>query len=258
MFSLYGLELVAAGLLVGICVGLTGVGAGSLMAPLLILVFKVDPLVAIGSDLLYSAPTKLVGAFIHARQRTVDWQLTTNLSIGGIVGILLGWFIVQHFRNYEDPVALARTVRHWVGLAVLASAVLTVASMYIFRMAWTNDTQPFKKIPVMILGVFVGVTVMTTSVGAGAITMPFLCLLLRSHKTQLLIGSDLAFSFVIATIAAALQYHLSNVNVGISAAMLVGSVPGVIIGSRLTTRVPDWTLKLGVGLLLIVIGVRML
>lgn len=251
-------ELVAAGLLVGICVGFTGVGAGSLMAPLLILVFKVDPLVAIGSDLLYSAPTKVVGAWIHARQRTVDLKVTANLCVGGIAGIALGWFIVQHLRSQQDPAVLVKTVRHWVGLAVLVSALLTIASMYIFRMAWTGMERPLPRYALIVLGVLVGATVMTTSVGAGAITMPFLCLLLRSHKTQLLIGSDLAFSAVIAAIAALLQYRMSNVNVGISAAMLAGSIPGVIIGSRVTRHIPEFGLKLGIGLLLVVIGWRML
>jgi uncharacterized membrane protein YfcA len=228
------------------------------MAPLLILVFKVDPLLAVGSDLAYSAPTKIVGAFIHARQRTVDGRVVLNLSIGGIIGIVAGWYIVQHLRGSEDPIALARTVRHWVGLAVCASAALTILSMYVFRMEWTNAGTPAGRYALVLLGIFVGVSVMTTSVGAGAITMPFLCLLLRSHKTQLLIGSDLAFSAVIATLAAALQFHLSNVNFGISAAMLIGAIPGVIVGSRLATRIPDWYLKLGVGILLLVIGVRML
>ncbi len=107
------------------------------------------------------------------------------------------------------------------------------------------------------LGLVVGVTVMMTSIGAGAITMPFLCVLLRSHKTQLLVGSDLAFAAVVATVAAALQYNLSNVNLEISAAMLAGSIPGVIIGSRLAARVSDSGLKITVGILLFITAIRM-
>lgn len=251
-------ELVAAGLLVGVCVGLTGVGAGSLMAPLLILVFKVDPLVAVGSDLLYSAPTKIVGTFIHARQKTIDFRVALYLCLGGIIGIAVGWFVLQHFRAVLDPVALSKFARHWIGVAICISAVLTIASIYIFKAVHEDIVPRVNPLALTALGMVVGATVMLTSIGAGAITMPFLCLLLRSHRTQLLIGSDIAFSAVIAVVAAALQYHLSNVNIGISGAMLAGSIPGVIVGSRLTTRIPDTWLKLAVGALLIVIGLRMI
>ena len=259
LFSAFGAQLVVAGLLVGICVGLTGVGAGSLMAPLLILFFKVDPLVAIGSDLLYAAPTKIVGAFIHARQGTIDRRVTLLLSAGGLAGMLAGVLILQHVRATVDAAALAKIVKHWVGLAVLLSAVLTLASTYVFpRVRVSSRAENAPEWPLVLLGAAVGFTVILTSIGAGAITMPFLALLLRNHRIQLLIGSDLAFAAVVATLSAAMQFHLGNVNVAISLAMLAGSIPGVILGSRLSPKIPHAILKPLVGVCLIVIGWRTL
>lgn len=258
-FSTFGIELIVAGVLVGICVGLTGVGAGSLMAPLLILFFKVDPLVAIGSDLLYAAPTKVVGAIIHGRQGNVDFRVTTWLSVGGILGMVAGIFVLRHFHAQLDAATLARLVKHWVGLAVLISAGLTIISIPILqRGAAAEAGGNSNSWPISLLGAIVGFTVILTSVGAGAITMPFLCLLLRNRRIQLLIGSDLAFAAVVATLGAALQYHLGNVNVTVSLEMLAGSIPGVIIGSRLSTKIPQGVLKPLVGVCLIVIGWRML
>lgn len=258
-FNTFGVELVIAGILVGMCVGLTGVGAGSLMAPLLILFFKIDPLVAIGSDLLYAAPTKVVGAIIHGRQGSIDLRVTTRLSLGGVLGMVTGILVLRHFHAQLDAVTLARLVKHWVGLAVLISAVLTIASTALLqRAASIKPQQGSNAWPIFLLGAIVGFTVILTSVGAGAITMPFLCLLLSSHRMQLLIGSDLAFAAVVATLGAAFQYHLGNVNVTVSLAMLAGSIPGVIIGSRLSTKIPHGVLKPLVGFCLIVIGWRML
>lgn len=258
LFSVYHLELAASGLLVGMCVGLTGVGAGSLMAPLLILFFKIDPLVAIGSDLLYSAPTKIVGALVHARQQTVDFTVTKFLSIGGLIGLAIGFAVLTYVKAHQDPIATAALVRRLVGVAVIVSALLTIASTWIYRRELDAPIRHASRVALVVLGLIVGIVVMMTSVGAGAITMPFLCLLLHSHKTQLLIGSDLAFSAVIATVAAVLQYQMHNINFGLSFAMLIGSIPGVIIGSRFSVRVPEVVLKPGVGVCLALIGLRML
>jgi uncharacterized membrane protein YfcA len=120
-------ELVFIGLVVGTIVGLTGVGGAAIMTPLLVLVLKVNPLVAVGSDLLYSVPTKLFGAYLHNRQGTVNWQITIALLAGGIPAALVGVGLLYYLRTHFDIKLITLWTRHTIGVALFLAAAIMVA-----------------------------------------------------------------------------------------------------------------------------------
>ncbi|MDP9017029.1 MAG: sulfite exporter TauE/SafE family protein [Candidatus Eremiobacteraeota bacterium] len=251
------LELIGAGFVVGILVGATGVGGASLMAPLLVMFFKVDPLIVVGTDLLYNAPTKIVGAFVHARQGTLNLRLALDLTAGGAIGLAAGWFMLRYFESRYNLGDFTSIVRHWIGMAVCLAAVLTILPSLFGTQVVPEDSKPPSRLLLMGIGGLVGVIVMATSVGAGAITLPLL-LLLRRYDVRSIVGSDLAFSAMITAVASAAHVGLGNVNLAISMSLLLGSIPGVLIGSRFSSTSADRILRPTVGAVLLFAGLRML
>lgn len=228
--------LALAGLLVGFLVGLTGMGGGALLTPLLVLVFKVNPLTAISSDLLTSLVMKPVGAAVHARRRTVHWRLTGWLVLGavpaGFAGaVLIG--LLGRGAGVEDRLKLL------IGIALCASVATTVFRLVMDRRASRNDVVDapvvVKPLRTVLIGVVGGLAVGMTSVGAGSLIIAMLLLAYPQLHPSRLVGTDIVQA--IPLVGAATVGHLifGDVAFGLAAALLLGALPGVWIGARLSS-----------------------
>jgi hypothetical protein len=246
-----------AGLIVGACVGFSGVGGGSLMTPLLIILFGMNPLVAVGTDLLYSVPTKIVGAFVHARQRTIDWDLVHLLAVGGVPGVLTTLAVISGLRRIFDVHVLELWTRHAVGVAIIGSALVIFVLPFLRRLAPQTLEDPTTRERVLLIGAAVGITVTLTSIGSGAFTLPLLLVLLSAFDARKLVGSDVAFGAILIPFAAIGHWSMGDVNLGVCASLLVGSIPGVILGSRLTRVIPQAWLRPALAGVLVIAGSRL-
>ncbi len=253
-------HIALAGLLVGTAVGFSGVGGSALMMPVLVLMLGVQPLIAVGTDLAYSVPTKLVGMFVHGRQQTIRWKLVLLLALGGVPGALAGIFLLGFVKQLVPFDVLNADLKHGLGWLLIAVAVVIVVGRYIQR-AREKDKKwvPLRpKAPVILLvGLVVGFLVSLTSIGAGSITMTALCLILPRMRIQELVGSDVAFAAIIVPIAALGHWALGSINFPMTASLLVGSIPGVILGSRLCGVLPDKYVRPATAAVMAITGSRM-
>lgn len=254
-------RLTLIGALVGVLVGASGVGGSSLMAPLLILVVRLNPLVAVGTDLLYSVPTKLLGAAIHVRQGTVDRRVFAWLTVGGVPGAVLGIVALVQLRAHTDEVMLRAVVKHAVGLMLLVVAAMMVATPTLTRLlqrrtpAQQSPQLETRRGRVIALGAVVGLCVSLTSIGSGALTVPMLYLLLPRLGLRQLVGSNIAFAAVLVPISAAGHVGLGDADWAVSGNLLLGSLPGVFAGSKLCAKLPDLWLRPAIAGILVWAGV---
>ncbi len=256
------LELVFIGLVVGTIVGLTGVGGAAIMTPLLVLALKVNPLVAVGSDLLYSVPTKLYGAYLHNRQGTVNWQITIALLAGGIPAALVGVGLLYYLRTHFDIKLITLWTRHTIGVALFLAAAIMIARPLFKRadaavsgeFAWSGS----QRVRVAAIGAVVGLIVTITSIGSGSITLPLLTLVLPAVGLPELVGSDIAYAAFLIPTAAAGRWTMGDVNLLLVMNLLLGSLPGVYIGSKLCGRMQTRWLRPAVALTLVFVGTRLI
>jgi uncharacterized membrane protein YfcA len=251
-----GPEFVAAGFLAGILVGLTGVGGGSVMTPLLVLM-NVNPLVAVGTDLLYSMPTRLYGAYLHARNGNVDWFVVRALLIGGVPSAALGFVALVWLRAHFGAAPIASWTRPAIGFAVVASALAMLAQPMLSRRLapLRGASNPHRR--AVALGAIVGAIVSTTSIGSGSITLPMLALVFPAASAARLVGSDIAFAALLIPFAALGRWSLGDVNASLTMTLLAGSLPGVWVGSKLCARLQRQWLRPAVAITLIFVGMRM-
>jgi|SRR5579884_505971 len=247
--------IVACGFAVGTLVGATGVGGGSILAPILVLVFRMNPLLAVGTDLLYSAPTKIVGALVHAWQGTLFRKPLVHLCAGGLVGVGCSTAVLLTLGKEWSPAQLSRITQESIGGALIASSLLLLFE-HRLRAAERPVREP--SAPVLwITGGAVAAIVAFTAVGAGALAMPLLCVLYRNRRLGNLVGTDIAFAAVISSAAAAVRLGTASVNVPFSLLLLCGSIPGVILGSRFAAVGERW-LRPVLVTALFGVGVRMI
>jgi uncharacterized protein len=260
------IRLTLIGVLVGLLVGFSGIGGSSFTTPLLILFLGVKPLVAVGTDLLFSAPTKLFGAIVHGSQGTVDKRVVIFLSAGGIPGAIVGVAALGYVRAQVDTAALNAVIQHAVGIVLLvAAATLLLAPFYTrWRGRFTSATKApedeiqLPKGRLIALGALVGVVVSLTSIGSGSLTLPLLGLLVPTLGLRLRVGSDVAFAALLIPIAAAGHLALGDVNVGMSLNLLLGSIPGVFVGSKLCKYLPDGWMRPTIAGVLLLAATRLL
>ncbi len=245
-----------AGFAVGAIVGLTGVGGGSLMTPLLVLVFGVPAVTAVGTDLLFAGITKSGGAVSHALKGNIDFRVTGLLAAGSIPGTAIA---IAALSLLPPAGAQTRTI---VSLALGVMLVLTALSL-VFRARLTSwaksrGTTPWKPrhrdLATIAVGALIGVAVTFSSVGAGAIGVTALLLLFPALATVRIVGSDIAHAVPITLIAGAGHALLGNVNVPLLASLLVGSIPGILLGSHLASRVPERVLRNSLAAVLLLAG----
>ncbi len=251
------------GLIVGALVGLTGVGGGSLMTPILVLVFGQPPAVAVGTDLLFSASTKLVATASFGFSRRVDWRIVARLAIGSVpsAAAVILWFWLDHRPPGVVDALISRLLA--VILALAAVALLLENSLrrwgLKFTAAWFLGTERHKVMLTIVAGALLGMGVTLTSVGAGALGVAALVALypLRLPSDRL-VATDIAHALPITAIAAAGHAVLGHVDLKALACLLVGSIPGVLLASRATIRFPPQFTRSFIALMLAVVSARLL
>ena len=232
-----------SGLAVGIIVGLTGVGGGSLMTPLLVLLFGIHPATAVGTDLLYAAVTKSAGTVVHGRNKSVNWQIVRRLAAGSVPATL-ATFAVMNATGLKSTKGGLLVVL--LGAVLLATAVTLLYRRQI--VAWfarrtrTLSDARVRALTVM-TGAVLGVLVMTTSVGAGAIGVTALLILYPRLATLGIVGSDIAHAVPLTLIAGLGHWWMGDVDWVLLALLLTGSIPGIILGSLLAPKLPEAVLR---------------
>jgi uncharacterized membrane protein YfcA len=246
--------IVAFGLGVGILVGMTGIGGGSLMTPLLVIFAGIQPVVAIGTDLAYGAVTKTLGGWRHWRQGTVDFGVTWWMAAGSVPGSLVGvWLLTRlhhHYgKGFDDTLLLAVAVALLVvSVAILARALFMPRLVAKERHA-VEMTSRVKATAVGI-GLVLGLILGFTSVGSGALIGLALILVFRLTPHRV-VGTDVFHAAVLLWVAGLAHWASGNVDLGLMANILVGSLPGVWIGTTLMTRVPSTSLRVALGCVLL-------
>ncbi|HUO44588.1 MAG TPA: sulfite exporter TauE/SafE family protein [Burkholderiales bacterium] len=246
-----------SGLIIGFIVGLTGVGGGSLMTPLLVLVFGVAPAVAVGTDLLYAAITKCGGILAHGRRGNVDWQIVGRLAAGSVPAALLTTWVLHQF-DVNAP-AVAVVIKATLGAALLLTAL---ALVFRARLAdWSRERQwikPHQIAPATVaVGAVLGVLVTISSVGAGAIGVAALFFLYPNLPTLRIVGSDIAHAVPLTLVAGLGHATLGTVNYHLLGLLLIGSLPGIWIGSHLSSAIPERWLRGALITMLVVVGGRL-
>jgi uncharacterized protein len=252
--------LIAFGLGVGVLVGMTGIGGGSLMTPMLILVFGVTPVTAIGTDLAYAAVTKTVGGYKHWRQRTVDLRLSSWMAVGSVPAAVLGVWVLDRLedwanRDFDD---LLLTI---LACALLLTGAATLVRAFLKSMQQRErDTIPMErrhKIAAVVLGACVGFVLGVTSAGSGALIAVGLILLFRLSP-QRVVGTDVFHAAILLWAAGLAHVTAGNVDFGMVGTILLGSVPGVWLGSHWSVRVEPAVLRTTLAVVLLGAGLALL
>jgi uncharacterized membrane protein YfcA len=260
-FSIPGVTptYVVSGLLVGLLVGITGVGGGSLMTPLLVLVFGFHPSTAVGTDLLFAAITKSVGTTIHNAGKTVDWRIVGLMAAGSIPATILTLIVIAHLGTTSKTVT--SLISGVLGVALLVSAVSLIVKDRVVAIATTRNPDFGLNTSVwltVLVGFVVGVVVSISSVGAGAIGTIALLLLYPRLPVVKIVGSDIAHAVPLTLIAGMGHWYLGAVNLALLESLLVGSIPGILLGSFGARYVSEVWLKPALSVVLLLVGIRML
>ncbi len=250
------IQIVLIGFIVGLCISYSGVGAGSLTTPLIVLFLGYDASTAIGSDLLFSLGTKIVAFLTHIRAQTVNYGALLFLSLGGVPGAILGVLITGWLHAHLPLDVVNHVLKISLGVALLIAA----AAVALTR-AVPPDKQPpaapLPRVPLALTGFFVGTLVSITSIGSGSLTLPLLLLVLSQAQLRTLVGTDVAFAVVLLVPAILGHFRLGDVNVRLASLLLAGSIPGVLIGTPLAKRLPERAFRTGLALILVIVGVRL-
>lgn len=250
-----------SGLAVGFLVGLTGVGGGSLMTPLLVLLFGVHPATAVGTDLLYAAATKATGTLVHGLKGSVDWRVTGRLAVGSVPAAAVTLWLLHRY-GLHSPGATA-LLQRLLGAALLITSVALIFRPQLAALAARPDSGLRPDSPVrttlwtIATGAVLGVLVSMTSVGAGAIGVTVLLLLYPRLPTSRIVGSDVAHAVPLTLIAGIGHWLLGSVDWTMLLSLLIGSVPGIALGSHLSTRAPERLLRNLLAAVLVLVGVRL-
>jgi uncharacterized protein len=247
-----------SGFAVGLLVGLTGVGGGSLMTPLLILLFGMHPAAAVGTDLLYAAATKSAGSVVHGFNRTVDWRVVRRLAAGSVPMTIVSISVLSYL-DINGPGT--RQLIGWVlALALLLTAVtLIFRNRIVARYAPIMGALPPTRIAVLtvIVGGVLGVLVSISSVGAGAIGVTALVLLYPTLPTARIVGSDIVHAVPLTLVAGVGHWFLGSVDWQVFTALILGSVPGILIGSYAASRFPETALRVVLALTLLAVAAKL-
>jgi uncharacterized membrane protein YfcA len=247
-----------AGFAVGLLVGLTGVGGGSLMTPILIVLFGVHPATAVGTDLLYAAATKTAGSLVHGYNRTVDWRVVRRLASGSVpMTVLTIWalsYVNINGTAARDLIAGVLTIALFVTALTLVFRDRIMAR-YAVRVGRLTPQQVDAL--TVAVGAALGVLVSISSVGAGAIGVTALILLYPQLPTARIVGSDIAHAVPLTLAAGIGHWWLGSINLDLLIPLLLGSVPGILIGSHTAVRVPEKALRLLLAATLIMVATKL-
>lgn len=251
-----------SGFLVGTMVGLTGVGGGSLMAPIMILLLGVAPTTAVGTDLWFAALTKMVGGGVHHSQGHADWQVVRRLAYGSVPAAALTLWFLSTNGGHQMKSGL---VVQMLGAALIATAVVTLFQRKIYQAAVNIEEErkvAYRRLlPAVtaLCGVILGVVVTLTSVGAGALGATMLVMLYPIRLSmQKIVGTDIVHAVPLTMLAGFGYFWMGLVDFQLLGSLLIGSIPGIVIGSRLTRHVNAGFLRGALALMLVFSGMKLL
>jgi uncharacterized protein len=258
LFSAVDPLFMLSGFIVGLLVGQTGVGGGSLMTPILVLVFGIHPATAVGTDLLYASATKSVGTLVHGLNHTVDWRIVRRLASGSVPMTVITLLAISHY-NVMGPMS-GRIISLVLGVMLLLTAVSLIFRRQFLRlMAPTLDRisqQQAARLTVL-TGAILGVLVTLSSVGAGALGVTALLMLYPRVSMKLIVGSDIAHAVPLTLVAGVGHWWLGSVDWPMLTSLLSGSIPGIILGSYVSAHVPDTVLRPLLATVLCIVGGRL-
>jgi uncharacterized membrane protein YfcA len=232
-----------AGLLVGFVVGLTGMGGGALMTPILVLLFKIEPLAAVSSDIVASMIMKPIGGGVHFKRGSVNKELVKWLVMGSIPSAFLGVVLLKYLGT---GVGLQNIVKSALGVALLVVAFGLVVRPLLTRSRKPGDSMvpiQVKKVPTLLIGIAGGLIVGLTSVGSGSLMIIMLLMLYPSFKLSELVGTDLVQAVPLVASAALGHMFFGDFKLALTASILIGAIPGVFIGAQLSSRAPDHIIR---------------
>ena len=248
----------ASGFFVGFIVGMTGVGGGSLMTPLLVLLFGVSPATAVGTDLLYAALTKSGGTVAHARKGHVDWLVVTRLATGSMPAAAITLYVLAQLPGHGKEVGQIMAVALGFALFLTAGAIFLREKLLRYaRRHEDSFVHHHVGIITVLVGVILGILVTISSVGAGALGVTALFFLYPRLGTLRIVASDIAHAVPLTAIAGIGHWYLGSVDFNLLGALLLGSLPGIWLGSHVASKVPEKFLRSLLATMLIIIGTKL-
>jgi len=239
------LSYVVSGFAVGLLVGLTGVGGGSLMTPLLTLLFGIHPSVAVGTDLAFAAATKTAGTLAHRFKGTVRWDIVRLLCVGALPAAVLTTLLLKHFGTVSP--SISQIIRYSIAISVFLTVIALLFKAKL--QAWLN-AHPERHLQgralaraTILSGAVLGILVTVSSIGAGAVGATLLVLLYPRLAPAEIAGTDIAYALPLTAIAALGHWWLGSIDWSLLSALLLGSVPGITIGSLAARAVPEKFLR---------------
>lgn len=229
------------GFITGTLIGLTGTGGGVLLTPLLLIFTPFPAVTIIGTDIVNGAFTKLVGAFEHRRLGQVRWRLATFLIAGTLPGTVGGMWLIRSLKAHLAESQLDHLLRIVLGITLfLVAFILPLVRAGKIRTptSWVQPSSPFNRLNLAVAGAVVGFLVSLTSIGSGSMLMAFL-MLLTPYPLGELVGTDIVYGLATTALAGSMHVHLGHFDSGLFFHLILGSVPGVVLGSRLTKVIPE-------------------
>ncbi len=247
-----------SGFFVGAIVGMTGVGGGSLMTPLLILLFNVHPATAVGTDLLFAAITKSAGTAVHGVNRAIDWKVVTALGAGSVTSAIITLFILAQVGGASP--ALAHLLGTVLGAMLVITAIALLFRRQLFRFASSHgELSPrTQTLLTTLFGVVLGVLVSLSSVGAGALGVTVLMLLYPRLPLLKIVGSDVAHAVPLTLVAGLGHWMIGNVEWPMLISLLIGSIPGIVLSSLFAPKLPERLIRTLLAAILVIVGVKLL
>jgi len=249
-----------AGLVIGILVGCIGIGGGALMMPFLLFGLGLDPITAVGTDLVYAATVKAVGTVEHSRLNTIDWKRVRSLALGSLPGMVLASFLFFYIASHSSPQYANQRIEQLVGAAILLVACVSILKPWLvtrFAPVLVRFEEARRHRSILIgSGFAVGCLVALTSVGSGALVALVLATTTRLEAKRI-VGTDLAHAVLLISLGAMIHVAAGSVQWAIVASVVAGGIPGVILGSRLSVGLPDSLVRAGISLALVMTGVSL-
>lgn len=262
------IHFILAGVLVGFCVGITGVGGGSLMTPILISLFKIEPHVAIGTDLLYASISKFCGSLVHAKKLNIVWSIVLWLSIGSIPASFATTWVLDHYLSQSSQYKAVLTMVLGFMLTLTGVSIIFRAKIeQFFQRFRKEEDKPLeyenvvyiarnKRIYVMIMGIILGVFVTLSSVGAGAFGIMALVLMFPNLPMIRVIGSDVVHAVLLTMVAGLGHMSSGNVDFNLLMWLLIGSIPAIVIGTLISSKMPEKLIRRVLGITLLALGIN--
>jgi uncharacterized protein len=250
--------IIVFGLGIGVLVGMTGMGGGSLMTPLLILIFGIQPTTAIGTDIFYSAVTKTVGGWRHFRMKTVNMELVKWLSFGSVPAAILGVAIVSVLQDHVGEDRLDSLVYAVLGGTLLMVGIITLTRALILRNLVEErdrfEVERRHKIAAVVIGATTGFVIGITSAGSGTVIAILLIAVYRLAPKKV-VGTDVFHAAILLWAAGIAHWIGGNVDFTLAGNILLGSIPGVVIGAALSDRAPQGFIRTALGVVLVGSGI---